>query len=108
MELTNIFHLLDQRGKLIILILKRLPKVVLVFFSLSSYSAASVMFFNSYLIFFYFSFFWGGAVALSTSNALLEHEYLYTTTHPQPVICTPSHGLIRRGVITPNPVIKGK
>lgn len=46
------------------------------------------------------------SVALSTSNALLEHEYLYTTTHPQPVICTPSHGLIRRGVITPNPVIK--
>ncbi|KAJ0245332.1 Protein REVEILLE 3 [Hirschfeldia incana] len=46
------------------------------------------------------------SVALSTSNALLEHEYLYAT-HPQPLISTPNHGLIRRGVvITPNPVIK--
>ncbi|KAF8113003.1 hypothetical protein N665_0058s0100 [Sinapis alba] len=45
------------------------------------------------------------SVALTTSDALLEHEYLYTT-HSQPVISTPNHGLIRRGVITPNLVIK--
>lgn len=45
------------------------------------------------------------SVALTTSNALLEHEYLYTVD-PQAVISTPNHGLIRRDVITPNLVIK--
>lgn len=51
-------------------------------------------------------FFLVGAVALATSNALLEHEYLYTTD-PQPLISTPNQGLMRCNVITPIPVIKG-
>ncbi|KAF2555561.1 hypothetical protein F2Q68_00012683 [Brassica cretica] len=45
------------------------------------------------------------SVALTTSNALLEHEYLYTTD-PQPLISTPNQGLMRCNVITPIPVIK--
>ncbi|ESQ36784.1 hypothetical protein EUTSA_v10008382mg [Eutrema salsugineum] len=45
------------------------------------------------------------SVALTSSNALLEHDYLYSTDS-HPVISTPKHELMRRDVITSNPVIK--
>ncbi|CAH2039280.1 unnamed protein product [Thlaspi arvense] len=44
-------------------------------------------------------------VALTSSNALLEHEYLYGTS-PQALTSTPKHGSMRRDVTTPSPVIK--
>ncbi|CAA7026083.1 unnamed protein product [Microthlaspi erraticum] len=43
--------------------------------------------------------------ALTSPNALVEHEYLYSTDS-QPMINTPNHGLMLHNVITPNPVIK--
>ncbi|KFK42538.1 hypothetical protein AALP_AA1G007500 [Arabis alpina] len=45
------------------------------------------------------------SVALTSSNALLEHEYLFSTDS-KPVISTPNHGLMRRDVTTPKSVIK--
>lgn len=51
-------------------------------------------------------FFFSAAVALTSSNALLEHEYLFSTDS-QPLISTPCNGLMRPHVTAPKSVIKG-